>query len=83
MHIFRRDAIHVGSRYLLDFHEILVEPIGGVSVEFISDALGQNFVGGVEAEDKRVQDGVLGLLDLIVGDGLLSQVVDVLIEGLD
>ena len=83
MDIFRGYAIDVRCRYFLDFRRILVEPVGGISIELVGHALGENFIGRVEAEDECVEDRVFGLLDFIVGDGILGQIVDVFIERLD
>jgi hypothetical protein len=77
------DAVHVGGGDFLDFRLVLVEPVGRVAVVFVGHALAENFVGRVEAEDERVEDGVFGVLDFFVGDGVLGEVVDIFIGGLN
>ena len=83
MDIFRCYAIDIRCRYSLYFRRILVEPVGGISIELVCHALGENFIGRVEAEDECVEDRVFGLLDLIFVDGILGHIVDVFVERLD
>ncbi len=65
MDILCRYAIDVGGGHFLDFRGKLVEPVRGISVEFVGEALGENLVGRVEAEDESVQDGVFRLLEFL------------------
>ena len=83
MQILGGHAVDVGGRDFLDFRLVLVEPVGRISVVLVGHALAENFVGRVEAEDEGVEDGVFGVLDFVVGDGLLGEVVDVFVGGLN
>src|SRR5277367_1425728 len=83
MQIFCRYSIYIGCSDFLNLGGILVQPVQRVAVEFVGHALGENFVGRVEAEDERIENGVFGMLNLFISDGLLSQSVDVFVEGLN
>ena len=77
MQILGGDPVGIGCRDLLDFRLIFVEPVGRISVILVGHALAENLVRRVETEDERVENGVFGTLDFVVGDGLLRQIVDV------
>src|SRR5579859_5710109 len=83
MQILGGNTNHVGSVDLFDFRLILVEPVGRISVILVGHALGEDLVGRVEAEDERIEDGVFRALDLVVSNGLLGEIVNVLINSLN
>ena len=59
------NAIHVRSIYFLNLGRILVEPVGGIAVELVGHALGENLIRRIEAEDECVEDGVFRVLDFL------------------
>ena len=77
MNILPATRLTSGGRDLLYLRGILVEPICGVTVEFVSQTLGEHFIGRVQAKDESVQNGIFGMLDFFVSDRFLGQVVDV------
>ena len=83
MKVLCGDAVYVSNGRLLDARAILLEEIQRVAIELVGHTLAQNFVGRVEVEDERIEDGILGALDLVIGNRMGLEVVDILVEGLD
>ena len=79
-------TVRIGGGDLLDFCLVAVQPVGGIAVELIGHALGQNLVGRVEAEDEGVQDLIFGVFDFVLGDRIFGKILDIFFDclhGLD
>ena len=70
MNVLFGDRGHVGQRHLLERGAVGLKIIGGIAVELEPFALGEDLVAGVVAEEERVEDVVLGALELGLGEGL-------------
>ena len=77
------DAGNIVGRHLLHFTAIALQKIERIVIELVRHFLAQNFFRGVELEDERVQDVVLGALEFFRSRRLLQQGVNLVIEPSD
>src|ERR1051326_6738360 len=83
MDVFGDDAGDVSGLNFLNSATEALEKVRWIAVELVGHALTQDFVRRVEVKDERVQQGILGALDLVVVDRIGLQLVEFLIECLN
>src|SRR5579862_3922955 len=82
MQVLGYDALHIRRLNFFDPGSKTLEKVGGIPVKLVRHPFAQDLFWGVEVEDEGIENRIFGPLDLVFGDGVGLQIINLLVQRL-